>query len=368
MIAETLIRDIPELKVHGRTTSCLSPLTLFWTASGFECNVSGSELWVEIEVTYDTFEPWFSYTINEDWIGRQMLVKGRYWVPLFRGMNEREIKNVHFYKDLQAMSDDGSSLIQIHALRHDGMFYPVEEKCCKLEFIGDSITSGEGLFGAKKEWDWIPMFFSAIKSYTYQTAQLLNGEYRVFSQSGWGIHSGWDNNIRSAIPQHYKEICSLMPGKRIEQLGAKEPYDFTKWQPDWVIVNLGTNDAGAFDQPAWVDEANGTLYKMRRNKDGSYNMQDICVLQQEVKDFIQLLRTCNPKAHILWCYGMIGIELQPWLREAVEDYVQQTNDTNVAYLQLPAMTEQSAGSREHPGFACHRQAAQVLTEYIRNQQ
>ena len=117
MLRETQIKEIPQVKVHGRTTKCLEPLTLFWTASGFECNVTGSEFWVELEVTYDVYEPWFSYTVNGDWVGRQMLQKGRHWVPLFRGMSPESVKNVHFYKDLQAMSDDGSSYIHIHAFR-----------------------------------------------------------------------------------------------------------------------------------------------------------------------------------------------------------------------------------------------------------
>ena len=95
---ETAVKDIKELKVHGRTTNRRDPLTLFWTASGFECNVSGSELWVEVEVTYDTYEPWFSYTVNGDWIGRQMLTAGRYWIPLFRGMNPDNVKNVTVLK------------------------------------------------------------------------------------------------------------------------------------------------------------------------------------------------------------------------------------------------------------------------------
>ena len=167
---ETAVKDIKELKVHGRTTNRRDPLTLFWTASGFECNVSGSELWVEVEVTYDTYEPWFSYTVNGDWIGRQMLTAGRYWIPLFRGMNPDNVKNVRFYKDLQAMSADPQSYIHIHALRHDGVFYPVADKACKLEFIGDSITSGEGTFGARQEEDWIPMFFSSLRDYAYLTA------------------------------------------------------------------------------------------------------------------------------------------------------------------------------------------------------
>ena len=117
---------------------------------------------------------------NGDWIGRQMLTAGRYWIPLFRGMNPVKVKNVRFYKDLQAMSADPVSYIHIHALRYDGVFYPVEDKALKLEFIGDSITSGEGTFGARQEEDWIPMFFSSLRDYAYLTAKELDAEYRVF--------------------------------------------------------------------------------------------------------------------------------------------------------------------------------------------
>lgn len=364
MLRETLLKEIPELKIHGRTTTCRDPLTLFWTASGFECNVTGSELWVELEVTFDMYEPWFSYTVNGDWVGRQMLQKGRTWIPLFRGMSPECVKNVRFFKDLQAMSDDGESYIHIHALRHDGVFCPVAEKKLKIEFIGDSITSGEGLFGAKEEWDWIPMFFSSVKSYAYQTAQKLDAEYRVFSQSGWGVHNAWDNNLHGVIPNYYKEICSLMPGIENERLGGNQPHDFASWQPDYVVVNLGTNDAASFDQPAWVDAQTGEAHKMRRNADGSYCMEDIRAFQQAAKAFLGLIRSCNPDAQIIWCFGMLGIDFQQYIREAVLAYAQEADDRKVSYLQLPCMTKESVGSREHPGFLCHKQAAEVLAGYI----
>ncbi len=365
MLREILIKDVPEIKIHGRTTDCLEPLTLFWTASGFECNVSGTEFAVEVEVTYDTFEPWFSYTVNGDWIGRQMLPKGRYWVPLFRGMNAESIKNVHFYKDLQAMSDDGNSYIHIHALKSDGSFYPVEEKALKLEFIGDSITSGEGLFGAKKEEDWIPMFFSALRDYAYLTAKELDAQYRVFSQSGWGVYNTWDNNLRGALPKYYRQICSLMFSEKNERLGGNREHDFKSWQPDFVIVNLGTNDASSFEQPEWVDEKTGERHKMRKEPDGSYCKEDILCLQKAVKDFLHTLRECNPNAKIIWCYGMLGINLQLELCGAVSEYVSETGDRNVSYLQLPNTDDSNVGSRSHPGYLCHKQAAEVLSKYIR---
>ena len=38
-----------------------------------------------------------------------------------------------------------------------------------------------------------------------------------------------------------------------ERLGTHNDYDFSSWQPDIVIVNLGTNDE-AFNNPEWKDE------------------------------------------------------------------------------------------------------------------
>lgn len=362
------IKEINEIKVHGRTTSCREPLTLFWTASGFECNVSGSEFWIDIEVDYDIYEPWFSYTINGDWVGRQMLQKGRYELPLFRGMSIEQIKNVHFYKDLQAMSGDGRSYIHIHGVRLDGEFYPVAEKKCKLEFIGDSITSGEGLFGAKQEQDWIPMFFSALKDYAYLTAKDLDADYRVFSQSGWGVHHSWDNNLNCALPKYYREICSLMPGEINESLGGNQPNDFEAWQPDTVIVNLGTNDASGFDQPEWSDKITGQTYKPYRNQDGTFNRKNIEEIQGAIIDFLKLLRDCNPQADIVWCYGMLGTDLLLNICEAIADYQKTTGDQKVSFLQLPNTDNTNVGSRMHPGFECHRKAAEVLVNYLRREQ
>lgn len=363
---ETSIANIKEIKVHGRTTDSRTPLTLFWTASGFECNISGSELWVEVEVSYQMYEPWFSYTINGDWIGRQMLTKGRYWIPLFRGMNPEKVKNVHFYKDLQPIGGSENSWIQIHALRYDGAFYPIDDKSLKIEFIGDSITSGEGLFGAKDEEDWIPMFFSSLRDYAYLTARKLDADYRVFSQSGWGLYHSWDNNPNAAIPKYYKEICSFMTSEEAKKLGAGLPNDFKAWQPDFIVVNLGTNDASSFEQPEWTDPETGKNHKMHKNADGTFCKEDIEAFKGALVDFLKLLRECNPNANIIWCYGMLGLSLQMPIMDGIMQYVKETADQKVTYLQLPNTNDTNIGSRQHPGYLCHQQAANVLADYIKS--
>ena len=358
------LSEIKYLKVHGRTTGSLSPLTLFWTGSALELNARGSELWIEVEVDYDNYEPWISILINSAPVGRQMLTAGRYWICVFRGMSQKIVKNVRIVKDLQAMSEDSACSLQIHAIKFDGECLPVEDKPCKIEFIGDSITSGEGIIGAKEEIDWIPMWFSALNSYTSMTADYINADYRVLTQSGRGVLSSWDNNPNANLPKYYEQVCGLLTGPKNEALGALTENDFDSWQPNVVVVNLGTNDAGAFNCPEWKDPLTGRIYKQRLNEDGSYNEQDLGAFEEAAANFLIKLRHYNTKAHIVWVYGMLGTPMMPSIYRAVDTYVKQTGDQQVSVFQLPNMTDETVGARSHPGVLAHKQAAEQLSGYL----
>ncbi|MEW4431289.1 GDSL-type esterase/lipase family protein [Paenibacillus pabuli] len=359
-----VLSEIQNLKVHGRTTEQRAPLTLFWTGSAIEIQVTGSELWVELESDYDTHEPWISILINGVPVSRQMLTAGRYWICIFRGMSEGTVKNVRIVKDVQAMSADPGCLLQFHALKSDGAFLPVEEKPYKIEFIGDSITSGEGAIGARAEEDWIPMWFSAIHNYTYMTAEAMNADYRVVSQSGWGVLTSWDNNPNNNIPDYYEQVCGLLTGENNQAIGAGDPYDFESWQPDVVVINLGSNDGGAFQTPEWRDPVTGKVHKQRLNEDGSYHEEDLTAFENAVDRFLVKLRKNNPKAQLVWAYGMLGFPMMPAIYRAVDRYMKRTGDRRVSVLQLPDTTEQTIGARTHPGELSHRRAAETLTEYL----
>ncbi|WP_379144458.1 GDSL-type esterase/lipase family protein [Paenibacillus sp. sgz500992] len=355
---------IEHLKVHGRTTGCLDPVTLFWTGSAVEFNVKASELWIEVESGYDQYEPWISILINSVPVSRQMLTAGRYWVCVFRGMNENAAKNVRVVKDVQAMSGDPGCYMQIHAVKTDGEFVPVEARPYKFEFIGDSITSGEGVVGGKSEEDWIPMWFSAIHNYTAMTADAFNAEYRVISQSGWGVLTSWDNNPHANLPETYEQVCGLLAGAKNAALGAFSANDFDSWQPDVVVVNLGTNDDGAFHSPGWHDEDSGKIHNQRLNEDGTYNEADLAAFELAVEKFLLKLRTNNKTTHIIWAYGMLGIPMMPAIHRGVDRYAKRTGDKKVSVFQLPNMTNETIGARSHPGVLAHKQAAQELTGYI----
>ena len=359
------IFDVPHLRVLGRTAPDQKVLTLFWTASGLELSFTGSELWLEVKADYATMEPWLSIELDGAWICRFPVNKGASRFCVFRGMAVGPAKHVRIFKDTQAMHDDPHHLLQITALGFaDGEFLPLPAPAMRLEFIGDSITSGEGAIGAVPEEDWISAFFTAENHYARMTADALKAEYRIVSQSGWGIVSGWDNDPRHALPRFYEQVCGLAEGTVNADCGAQQAYDFSAKPVDIVVINLGTNDDGALHNSAWHDPETGNTYKQELADDGGI-APTAATLKKTVADFLATVRRCNPNARIVWAYGMLGDFLYPLLADAIAHYKALSGDQNATLLKLPNTTDATVGARQHPGVKSHRAAAKVLTEFIK---
>lgn len=346
---------LPQVRILGRTTGT-ETVNLFWTGSGIELEFTGSELWLFLNADYNEFEPWICVELNGARIIRMPVNKGKSEVCLFRGMTVGKVKHVRILKEVQAMHQDPGHLLQITGVGYiDGTFLSLPEPKLRLEFVGDSITSGEGTMGAVGEEDWISAFFTAENTYPRMVADAFKAEYRVVSQSGWGIVTGWDGNEYNKIPPFYTQVCGLLEGERNASLGALAEYDFTAWQPDAVIINLGTNDVTAICAAAELGQAwAGTKDAKEAEK----------ILTIAIRDFLKVVREHNPRAQILWAYGMLGDHLLPVIRSAVENYAEETKDTQIHFLQLPDTTEETVGSRMHPGVKAHEKAAQVLEIFL----
>lgn len=279
---------LPEIRLLGRRAAA-KPTTLFHSASGMECIFTGSELWLICNAQYDRFEPWVSIELNGAWLARMPLAPGSNRICLVRGMTSGVPKRIRLLKDTQAMSDDPRHCIVMNGVEFsDGEFLPLPPPCYHLEFVGDSITSGEGAIGAVQEEDWVPAFFSAVGHYARLTADALHAEYRVFSQSGWGVLCGWDNDPAHALPPYYESVCGFC--------GEDSRCDFPDWNADAVILNLGTNDEGAMHNPPFSIPDTG----------GSFVHPGLCALEHKAVSFLTTVRRCNPNAILIWAYGMLG--------------------------------------------------------------
>lgn len=355
-----------KINILGRMGKKRQPLPIFFNGGGVEVVVTGSELWIDLETDSDVNEMWVALEINGAFIARQMLLPGEHSLCLFRSMEPSTPKRVRLYRELQAMNDDPKVKLLIKGFKHDGDFQNVPVYKRKLEFIGDSITSGEGSYGAFDDVDWIPMYMSASQNFATMTAKALNADYHLISQGGWGVFCGWDNDVRHNLPSVYEKVCGLANGAMNEELGAQDEYDFASWQPDAIIVNLGTNDVTSFNQPEFVNPEDGKTYKMRTNSDGTRNREDELKIVSAIIDFLTMLRKHNPKAQIVWSYGMLGCDLNLVITEGINKYKEKAGDENISYFQLPNTTMETFGSHMHPGPKSHQNAAKELIDYLKN--
>lgn len=360
---EYIPSEHPNILIHGRTSS-VSPLSLFWTGSGIELYTTGTQLYINLESGFQLYEQWIRIVVNDYTTIRMPLQKGTQSICVFHHMTPGGVKHVRLIKEVQPMQDDPDSFLKVCSVQCDGQLLPAPERKRKIEFIGDSITSGEGLAGTRETCDWVSMIFTTEHHYALETCKHLNADYRIISQSGWGVYAGWDNNPNKTLSKYYTQVCGVLQDEQNRALGSCEAYDFSAWKPDAVVVNLGCNDSFAFNSPEWVDPVSGDIWKLRLNADGTYHEEDTKKISKAVYAFIELIRKCNPSAYIVWCYGMIGRGLQPYIEHAVKAYRQDTGDKHVSFLLLPDLLESWIAANNHPGIPSHLAASATLSQQL----
>lgn len=86
---------------------------------------------------------------------------------------------------------------------------------------------------------------NAAKTYAYKTARNFDADYSFVSVSGAGIISGYtgsaEKNDQLLVPDFYDKFCftwSWLGGEEV----AKYDWDFSQYQPELIVINLGTND------------------------------------------------------------------------------------------------------------------------------
>ncbi len=357
------------------TTDPTAPVPLYWTASGFELDARGSELWLDIEAAYDVYEPWIVVELDGVPVRRSPLARGRQRLELFRGHGPDDVTHVRVLKETQAMHDDPGSAFLLHALVFpDGvrLAAPVRHHAC-FEFVGDSITSGTGAIGSGAQKSYCSWIFSAENGFPRMVADHFSADFRVISQAGWGVVCNCVNDPTCTIPSVYTQVCAFGTPETAARTDPRDDYDFTAEPADVVVINLGTNDASAFHAAPWQAHSDsdgrpcGEMgvspvrdFALRLGPDGLPDRRSADLVRRGVIDFLTLVRGRNPKAFLLWCYGMMGDGLASLIRGAVDEYRRGTGDTNVDFLLLPSCTGEGIGAFAHPSSIGHAQAAHAL--------
>ncbi len=200
----------------------------------------------------------------------------------------------------------------------------------RIEIIGDSITCGYGNEGTD------PCNFSAetenhYLTYGALTARMFGAEISTVAWSGKGVVNNFDNDVFEPLPQIYDRLLATDPGA----------WNF-EWQPDVVVINLGTNDFSTGGDPP----------------------ENVFVPAYVA--FLQHLRDVYPDAFILpvapVLFGDEAIMVAGYLNSAV-DQRHAAGDLDVAFADINVQWNGS-GCDGHPNLEAHAGMAMRLAEEL----
>ncbi len=336
--------DETKLRILGRTDRSCLPLALDWTGSGVELQFKGSDLWAELEATGKAPVMWMAVLADGQPVARFPVEPGIRFYPLVMGMDPEHSRTVTLMKETQCMPDSPETTVILRSLRLNGEAEELKPRDLKIEFVGDSLTSGEGSLAPNGNDEWITIWFSACGNYSQVACQELNAERRVLSQSGWGVCWDWEHKPEGNMTDHYEEICGVLRGPAADRRGCGKPYDFSEWQPDIVCIRLLTNDCGGMEQK------------------GSFEA-DRDRVTEGCLTLLRKVRKNNPKAKIVWI--LPGTAHHPELVEEAVEKARQEGMDGLFTFTLPDYGPEDMGARFHPNAAWNRKAGLLLAGFLR---
>lgn len=220
----------------------------------------------------------------------------------------------------------------------------------KIEFIGNSITCGYGNEGMLKEEHFEYETENHYYSYASITARNLNAQHWVVARSGIGAYRNYDDvktgSPRSCMPVQYEYTgYALDLDLRKEASFLKEKWDFSRYQPDVVCINLGTNDLST------------------RN-------YDLALLKEGYQKLYKMVREHNPKAKIVFLTGsMLYNQEQREAKQLLDEVTaeaQKAGDKEVYRFDMTAIQgDEGYGNDYHPNIYQDEKMAGELTAYLR---
>lgn len=196
---------------------------------------------------------------------------------------------------------------------------PAPEKL-QIEFIGDSVTVGEGMYGKQSDFPSLAQTYNTYDGYAAKVARNLGAGVSTLATCG-----------------------SKVPGMRSSFL--EYGWDFANNHKDIVVINMGTNDLG------W---SNISLSSVE------------ATLRPDCTALIKAVREKYGKdTYIVWAYGMMFDKDKAFFKDVTEQYAKNNNDNRVLFCDLSAAKD-NAGNASHPSTKGNDKAAEILTQFLKD--
>ena len=328
--------DNMDLQYTGRIdfTNPKAPL-ISWPGTSIAGRFTGTSLTLKLDDQMG--KNYFNVFIDGD-LQRPVIIqaeKGSKSYPVANGLAAGQHS---FLITKRTEGEEGGTHFQGLELAEGGKLLPPPPRPARrIEFFGDSITSGMGNESPDDGPDHLLKDKNNFMSYASITARNLNAESHVISQSGIGVMISWFPFI---MPQFYDQLNAVGNNDSV--------WDFSRWTPDVVVINLLQNDSWLIDrEKRLVPEPN--------------EAQRV----QAYKEFVLKIRKLYPRAYIVCALGSMdatkpGSRWPGYVKSAVEQIQREHDDGRIDTLFF-----EFTGYGAHPRVKHHQANAAKLTAFIK---
>lgn len=374
------LSDPSKVRFHGRFAKNSDGIFMEWSGCCVEFFLTGSKADITLTADHSGREQIVLIEIDGIPVMRFRPDAGTktYSILDTRGdMDTQELlrrvkRRIRIFKDTQANASGEGGFLRIDELATDGPISAPPERP-RIEMIGDSLTSGAGAIsphiddiGPNLACDeWCSFYYG----WAGHLSRLLDTDWQVVSQGGWGVYCSWNNIVKQRIPAIYEQVAGTVPEPVASTRGASDSYDFS-YDPSVVVINLCNNDDFAFTYQPWIDPITGVTYKLRqfenpdRPGERIRHPDDAATIRDAIVSFAKVVAERNPNAQIFWMYGMMGQTMWPLIEEA-KDILHASGLDRFDTILIPDTDPKELGANNHPLSIVHARCAALIAGHIR---
>ena len=199
----------------------------------------------------------------------------------------------------------------------------------RIELIGDSLTAGYGIEGASGDCNFSAGTESYYGTYGAVAGRNVNAAVHAIAVSGKGVFQNYAGNKDTLMPALWRRTLTNV---------AKDDWDFSRFVPEAVVVNLGTND---FSAAVAQSDFEGAYAKL---------LADVRAVHADATIF------CVTWAH--W-----GAKHEAWVTNAMA----QAGDAKLRHVGFSIDPADGLGCDQHTNLVTNAKLGEVLTSALRSE-
>lgn len=217
---------------------------------------------------------------------------------------------------------------------------PPEFSDRRMEFIGNSITCGYGTESADRNESFRPETENVWKSWASIVSRTFDADFHVIAHSGLGVIRNYGDSLRVS------EDPVPMPTRFNQALDMETAplWDFSRWIPDVVVINLGTNDFSTRPHPSKV------------------------MFQRRYEELLKMVRDAYGEIPVFCVVGPMTDEpCHRYVKEMVRQFNVLHNDGNVHFIGMPPALlneNEDFGADSHPSYLGQKKMARMIVPVI----